>query len=345
MNRQRLGQWFAALAMAIASTLAVTASSDQSTNAGTWGLDRIDQRHLPLTSDYRYAQTGAGVSIYIIDTGVRASHRDFGGRVVPVGDFCSVDSGGNPTSSAANDIDTGRGHGTHNASFAAGTVSGVAKDAAIYALRAYCLADGRWQGTSGAMANAVAWINAHGHRPAVVNISFGPASDGSETGLLSNILTGIGKGYTFTLSAACSGRGAARLWSTDVATQAIVVGSSSADDRASSQDYGPHLALFAPATHMVGASNSGDDAYDDYNQVSDYCADSHAAPIVAGVVARYLQVHADASPLTVKKALVGAATPNVLSNVHSGAPNLLLYSGFLDSPTTLVSRNARVPLR
>ncbi len=309
----------------IASTIAMA-----STWADNWGLDRIDQRHLPLDGNYHSAQTGAGVSIYIIDTGVRASHRDFGGRVTSVGDFCSVDDKGNPASADSGDIDTGRGHGTHNASFAAGAQSGVAKNAAIYALRAFCQVNGKWQGTSDAMAKAVAWINAHGHRPAVVNLSFGPGDKGRESELFGNILAGINLGYVFTLSGACSSSGVANMWSADIATRAIVVGSTSADDTASAQSYGPELAVFAPSVHMVGASNAGDDVYDDYNQVSEGCADSHAAPIAAGVAARYLQLHPDASPADVKRAIVQAATPGVLSKVRPGTPNLLLYSGFLD---------------
>jgi subtilisin family serine protease len=252
---------------------------------------------------------------------------------VPVGDFCSVDGRGNPTSSKSDDIDQGPGHGTLNASIAAGFRSGVAKGAAVYALRAFCYTSSRWHGTSEAIQNAVEWITAHGRKPAVVNISFGPGwPDRSiNTRLRAAILSSIGAGFVYVLSQACQ-PDVDKLWSRDVATRALVAGSVDTGDVADGRDYGADLAMFAPAPGVVGAIKASDSSYDDYGQVDNRCADSHAAPHVAGVAARYLELHPSATPATVRAELVNHATAGALSNVYSGTPNRLLYSGFLDGP-------------
>lgn len=331
-RRPRRDIWSTGIALA-ALTIGPQTRSVQTTDSGTWGLDRIDQTSSTPDSAYHYTQTGAGVSIYVIDTGIRASHKDFGGRVVSVGDFCSADARGNPASTNSDDIDPGPGHGTLNASIAAGATSGVAKGAAVYALRAFCRTSSGWHGTSESIRNAVEWITAHGHKPAVVNISFGPGwPDRSiNNGLKAAILSSIDAGFVYVLSQACQ-PDVDKLWSRDVATRALVAGSVDTGDVAAGRNYGADLAMFAPAPGVVGATKASDASYDDYGQVDNHCADSHAAPHVAGVAARYLELHPSATPATVRAELVNHATTGALSNVHSGTPNRLLYSGFLDGP-------------
>jgi subtilisin family serine protease len=292
----------------------------QTTDALTWGLDRIDQRASRLDRAYRYGQTGAGVSVYIIDTGVRAAHEDFGGRVISAGDFCAMDAAGNPASEDSSDRDSGKGHGTINASLAAGKRSGSAKAATVVALRAMC---------AGGLANAVTWVTAHGRRPGVVNIS-ACCSEAVSPGLRNAVLAGVSAGFSFTLSAGCSSEGVDATWGPEVAAATLVTASSNARDEASGRPYGSSLALFAPAVRVGGALKGSNRAFGDYGQVSENCADSHSAPYVAGIVARYLERHPAATPAEVRRVLVAEATPDALSGVRAGTPNRLAYSGFLD---------------
>jgi subtilisin family serine protease len=282
-----------------------------------WGLDRIDQRALPLDGRFSPPGDGAGVQAYVIDTGVRRTHRELAGRVEWVGDF-TTGTGERPAVEDADDCDPPpspeRGHGTHVASILAGRTFGVARAVRVHALRILpCTGTTRTDFT--AAVRAVNWITAHGSKPAVVNIS--PARfDTADRALDAAIVRSIQAGFVYVLSA--GGTANVDAYSPQRVAEAIVVGSTDASDTATQSGYGPHLTIFAPGTRIQAAGSASDAA----EFSSD--GDSYAAPFVAGAAVLYLQRHPQASPAEVKAAIVASATRGAVKNAGR-APNLLLH--------------------
>ncbi len=299
----------------------------------TWGLDRIDQRELPLNSTYTYTPTGAGVNVYIIDTGLAAGHPDFGGRAANVYDSF----GGN-----GNDC---HGHGTHVAGTVGGATWGVAKGVSLRGVRVLdCYGYGSWSGVIA----GVDWVTYHHTKPAVANMSLGGYSDFAVDQAVRN---SIAAGVTYTLAAGNE--------STDACTRSpagvregITVGATDQyDARASFSNYGDCLDLFAPGVDIMSAyvqptpPPPTDPCYLQAQQRPIYPCDevplgagaasygnttmsgtSMAAPHVAGVAALYLQGDPWASPSRVRDMILYNSSVWTVQNAGPASPPHLLYS-------------------
>lgn len=275
----------------------------------TWGLDRIDQRNLPVSASYT-SGSAANVTVYVLDTGVRTTHSEFGGRARSGYDFIGNDA----------DAADCQGHGTHVAGTVAGATYGVAKNAKIVALRVLGC-DGN--GSYSAIIAGVDWVTRNAVKPAVANMSFGGStSDALEAALKKSIASGV----TYVLAGGNQNVNACTV-SPARTPQAITVGATDASDgRAPFSNFGSCLDLFAPGVNVVSSANSGNTA------TTAMSGTSMATPHVAGAAALYLAAHPTATPQQVRDALVNNATSGKVTNPASGSPNKLLYIGGLSTP-------------
>ncbi|MBA3532527.1 MAG: S8 family peptidase, partial [Ardenticatenales bacterium] len=283
----------------------VVAAADTQTGA-TWGIDRLDQRDLPLNSSYTYNTSGSGVHAYIIDTGIRLTHSEFVGRIG--NGFDAVTAGGN-----ANDCN---GHGTHVAGTVGGTTYGVAKKVMLHPVR---VLDCNGSGSNSGVIAGVDWVTANHSKPAVASMSLGGSASSA---LDSAVQNSIGAGVTYAIAAGNSSSSACN-YSPARVSAAITVGSvTSSDTRASSSNFGSCLDLFAPGVSITSAWYTGDSAT---NTLS---GTSMATPHVAGVAALYLSTNPTALPQMVRDAIVNGATNGKVIDAGTGSPNKLLYSLF-----------------
>ncbi|MFD5427504.1 S8 family peptidase [Streptomyces sp. NPDC127084] len=276
-----------------------------------WGLDRIDQRALPLSTTYGYGTTASNVNAYVIDTGIRTSHSEFGGRA----------SVGTDTVGDGRRGQDCQGHGTHVAGTVGGRTYGVAKNVKLIAVR---VLDCEGSGTTAGVIAGVDWVTAHATKPAVANMSLGgAASDSLDNAVQRSIASGVsyaiaaGNGNFLGLPAnACS-------YSPARVPEAITVGATdNGDRRASFSNFGSCLDLFAPGVGITSAWKDSDTA------TGTISGTSMATPHTAGVAALYLANHPTAAPAQVRDALVSAATSGKVADPRFGSPNRLLYSRF-----------------
>ena len=274
-------------------------------NPPSWGLDRIDQRDLPLSSSYTYQNEGQGVSIYIIDTGIRFNHQEFGSRAYSGYDFVDNDND-------ASDCD---GHGTHVAGTAAGETVGVAKKATLYAVR---VLDCNGSGTYSGVIAGIDWVTQNHVSPAVANMSLGGGYSSSVNTAVNN---SVAAGVVYAVAAGNSNRNACN-FSPASAANAITVGATESNDkRASYSNYGSCVDIFAPGTGIYSSTMNTTSSYASWNGTS------MASPHVAGVAALYLASNTSASTSDVTNAILNGASANkLIGNIGQGSPNLLLYS-------------------
>ncbi|MCG9578149.1 S8 family peptidase [Vibrio tubiashii] len=276
-----------------------------STNANQsnaiWGLDRIDQRSLPLNNSYNYNYDGSGVTAYVIDTGVTTTHAEFGGRATSGYDFVDNDS----------DATDCNGHGTHVAGTIGGTQYGVAKNVNIVGVRVLsCSGSGSTSGVIG----GVDWVAANASGPSVANMSLG---GGVSTALDRAVANAVQSGISFMLAAGNSNADACNSSPAREPSGVTVGSTTSNDSRSSFSNWGSCVDVFAPGSSIKSAWYDGG-----YRTIS---GTSMATPHVAGVAALYLQENSSLSPAQVAALISERASVDKVSDTR-GTVNKLLYS-------------------
>ncbi len=268
----------------------------------SWGLDRVDQRNLPLNRSYAFATTASTVHAYVIDTGMRTTHSDFGGRAT--WDFNSIDA-----------VNTDcNGHGTHVAGIIGGARFGVAKAVRLHAVKVLNCSG---SGTVASVIAGIDWVTANHQSPAVANMSLG---GGASAALDAAVRNSIASGVTHTIAAGNSNADACGSSPARV-REAVTVGASTiGDGRAWFSNVGACLDVFAPGAEITSAWNTSDAG------VATLSGTSMAAPHAAGVAALYLRSHARATPAEVRDHLFINASVGRLTGVGIGSPNRLVFA-------------------
>jgi subtilisin family serine protease len=277
--------------------------SETQANPPSWGIDRLDQRDLPLDNNYTWTNDGAGVTAFVIDTGVMVEHPTFGGRAT--GGFDAIDGD--------NDPDDGHGHGTHVAGTVGGTEYGVAKGVNIVGVR---VLDDSGSGTTEQVVAGIDWVSQNHQGPAVANMSLGgPADEALDTAVRNSVTSGV----TYAIAAGNSSSDASGFSPARVQEAVTVAASDINDAQADFSNFGSLVDLYAPGVDITSSWNDGAT-----NTIS---GTSMATPHVAGAAAQFLQANPQATPADVAAGLTGAASPDKITGASPGTPNLLLYNG------------------
>jgi hypothetical protein len=268
----------------------------------SWGLDRIDAQDDPLDDRYRFVSTGAGVRVYVIDTGIRSDHADLAGRVIP--GWSAIEDG--------RGTEDCNGHGTHVAGTVAGASFGVAKDARLVAVR---VLDCNGAGFASSVVSGISWVIAnHPGGPGVINLSLGgPANSAIDRA----VADAAARGLTVVAAAGNEGGDACAVSPARSASAVTIGATTSRDARASYSNFGPCVDMFAPGSGITSAWHTGSGAS------ATLSGTSMAAPHVAGIAARLLQVEPGAGPARITSLLTGSATSGVVGD-DGGSTNLLV---------------------
>lgn len=283
-----------------------TIASGVQPNPPSWGLDRIDQRHLPLDNQYAYPNTAPNVHAYLVDTGIRGTHLDFGGRV----------TGGVDLVDGALPADDCNGHGTHLAGTVGGTDHGVAKAVQLHPVRVFgCTGSG----TQATVIAGVDWITGNAVRPAVALMGLGGAASPSLDAAVTN---SIASGITYAVASGSSNGNACNYSPARIPAALTAAGTTPTDTRMTSNNHGPCLDLHAPGSGITSTWYTSNTA------TATISGSSMAAAHVAGCAALVLSAQPTWSPARVARYLIRRATVGVVTGVPTDdTPNRLLYCG------------------
>ncbi|GLZ42314.1 S8 family serine peptidase [Actinokineospora sp. NBRC 105648] len=280
---------------------AVARIAGEQPNPPNWGLDRVDQRALPLDAKYGYGTTASNVTAYVIDTGVRVTHSTFEGRAVW----------------GTNTLDTNNtdchGHGTHVGGIIGGKDSGLAKGVKVVAVKVLGCSG---SGSNSSVISGIDWVTRNAVKPAVANMSLTSSADPAmDTAVRNSIASGV----TYALASANDNKDACNSSPARVAEGITANAVDKNDARASFSNFGPCTDIFAPGVGIVSSWKDND------NAVFSASGTSMAAPHVAGAAALWLGTHPADTPAQVGAGILAAATPDKVTNPGTGSPNRLLY--------------------